>query len=221
MARPGGYEGRKEFEMATMAKKIKSLMQRLLEAGYPCEDMDHHESDLYVYVTPLTTKVIEQWCWENRFDKEWQCPTFCDQITGRLMYDCAFQYIDSMDTAAGHKRLLAMLKNDGYLDALDYINSLESKIRALKQGNENAINREQEFLYLKNYVKESNFGEDICQEQMRCLWTTYCLHNNLTVDTIDYDNDLLSVWETAEGIGNRSTFCTYDDFDDFMCSYLV
>ena len=51
--------------------KIKSLMQMLLDAGYPREEMYHHESDLYVYVTPLTTKVIEDWCegsiWNKRF----------------------------------------------------------------------------------------------------------------------------------------------------------
>ena len=38
----------------------KTLMERLLDAGYPNED--------------------------------WHCPTFKDQITGRTMYDCAFQY---------------------------------------------------------------------------------------------------------------------------------
>lgn len=40
----------------------KTLMEMLIEAGYPKEEMDHHCSDLYVYVTPLTTKVIEEWC---------------------------------------------------------------------------------------------------------------------------------------------------------------
>ena len=54
--------------------------------------MDHHESDLYVFVTPLTTKVIEQWCREHEYNRAWHCPTFYDQISGRLMYDCAFQY---------------------------------------------------------------------------------------------------------------------------------
>lgn len=37
-------------------------MEMLIEAGCPKEEMDHHCSDLYVYVTPLTTKVIEEWC---------------------------------------------------------------------------------------------------------------------------------------------------------------
>ena len=41
---------------------MKTLKEMLIEAGYPKEEMDHHYSDLYVYVTPLTTKVIEEWC---------------------------------------------------------------------------------------------------------------------------------------------------------------
>lgn len=71
----------------------KTLMTLLVEAGYPAEEIDHHGSDLYVYVTPLTTKVIEEWCRAHGYRKEWHCPTFKDQITGRRMYDCAFQYI--------------------------------------------------------------------------------------------------------------------------------
>lgn len=38
----------------------KTLMEMLIEAGYQKEEIDHHDSDLYVYVTPLTTKVIEE-----------------------------------------------------------------------------------------------------------------------------------------------------------------
>ena len=79
----------------------KSLMERLLEAGYPPEDIDHHYSDLYVYVTPLTTKIITEWADENGYDSNLRdgvfVQTFKDQITGRKMYDIAFQYIPSLD----------------------------------------------------------------------------------------------------------------------------
>ena len=47
----------------------KSLLQRLLDAGYPKEDIHHHESDLYIFKTPLTTKVLEEWCEANDWDK--------------------------------------------------------------------------------------------------------------------------------------------------------
>ena len=79
----------------------KSLMERLLEEGYPPEDIDHYYYDLYVYVTPLTTKVIKEWADENGYDSNLRdgvfVQTFKDQITGRKMYDIAFQYIPSLD----------------------------------------------------------------------------------------------------------------------------
>ncbi len=73
-----------------------TLMEKLIEAGYPKEKMDHHYSDLYVEVTPLTTKIINEWCQENRYDKNWHCPIFKDICTGNLMYDCAFQWVGTL-----------------------------------------------------------------------------------------------------------------------------
>lgn len=75
----------------------KTLMQRLLDAGYPREEMFHHHSDLYIFITPLTMRITSEWCKENGFCKDWFCPSFRDQITGRGMYDCAFQYIPELD----------------------------------------------------------------------------------------------------------------------------
>lgn len=84
----------------------KSLMERLLEAGYPPKDIDHHDCDLYVYVTPLTTKVLTEWADENGYDSNLRDGVFVqkfrDQITGRMMYDVAFQYIPSLDKKRGH-----------------------------------------------------------------------------------------------------------------------
>ena len=79
----------------------KSLMERLLEAGYPPEDIDHHYYDLYVQVTPLTIRILTEWANENGYDSNLRdgvfVQTFKDQITGRMMYDIAFQYIPSLD----------------------------------------------------------------------------------------------------------------------------
>ena len=81
----------------------KSLLQRLLDAGYPKEDIYHHESDLYIFKTPLTTKVLEEWCKANGWNvglikqKSFLFDIFKDQVTGRLMYDVAFQYYEIGD----------------------------------------------------------------------------------------------------------------------------
>lgn len=71
----------------------RSLMQQLLDAGYPREDCFHHGSNLYVYITPLTRQIVHQYYREMGGDGGgFLLDTFRDQITGRPMYDCAFAY---------------------------------------------------------------------------------------------------------------------------------
>ena len=60
-----------------------TLMERLLEAGYPRKEMDNHASDLYVYRTPLTDRVIQQWCDENGYTRGLFVKPFRDNVTGR------------------------------------------------------------------------------------------------------------------------------------------
>lgn len=83
----------------------KSLMEVLLEEGYPPEDIDHHDYDLYVYVTPLTTRVLKTWMKNNGYADTLNgllIQTFKDQITGRMMYDIAFQYIPALGEKMGN-----------------------------------------------------------------------------------------------------------------------
>ena len=70
----------------------KTLMEALEEAGYPREQMFNHCSDLYVFVTPLTQRVINEWFKEQGYVRNLFVSTFKDQITGKPMYDVAFQY---------------------------------------------------------------------------------------------------------------------------------
>lgn len=76
----------------------KPLMQMLLDEGYPKEEIFHHASDLYVYKTPLTIKVRDEWMKMNGYHKgilrsSFLYSEFTDQVTGRRMFDFAFQYI--------------------------------------------------------------------------------------------------------------------------------
>lgn len=72
----------------------KTLMQRLLDAGYPREEMFNHESDLYVYVNETSRPVVDAYYREHGWSRTFHAPIFKDQITGKPMYDCAFQYSD-------------------------------------------------------------------------------------------------------------------------------
>lgn len=77
----------------------KTIIETLIESGYPEAEMYHHESDLYIFVTPLTTHILESWCeangWNKKLVKEngFIFIKFKDQVTGRPMYDVAFQYV--------------------------------------------------------------------------------------------------------------------------------
>lgn len=69
-----------------------TLLERLIAAGYPKDQVFHHCSDLYVFVTPLTKTIIDHWCKEKGLSKPLHVSVFNDQVTGKPMYDIAFQW---------------------------------------------------------------------------------------------------------------------------------
>ncbi len=84
------------------------------------------------------------------------------------------------------------------------------------------ISRVAEFDFMLAYVQESCFDEEICRDWLRMLWTAYCLHHGLEVDTSDYDNDLLELWnKLTETSDETSDWSDFSSFDHFMCTYLV
>ena len=71
-----------------------TLMQMLLDAGYPRSQMFNHCSDLYIFRTPLTDVVIDCWCRITGYNRSLFITVFTDNVTGKRMYDCAFQFDD-------------------------------------------------------------------------------------------------------------------------------
>ena len=105
----------------------------------------------------------------------------------------------------------AILQRDGYHAAARMIESIQGK-----------ISREAEMKYLKEFIRQSSFDEETSRDQLRCLWTAYCLHHRLDADTSGYDNDLLELWNTAaEDEPETADWSDFDSFDNFMCKYLV
>lgn len=65
----------------------------------------------------------------------------------------------------------------------------------------------------------------MCRDQLRHLWTAYCLRYDLDVDTSVYDNDLLSLWQKMDDTDNggepeTAGWSDYHSFDIFMGAYL-
>lgn len=104
------------------------------------------------------------------------------------------------------KEQIALLRQDGYLDAVAVIERLSG-----------SVNLSAEFEYLKAFAKQGCFDDEHCCEQLRALWTAYCFHSELLVDTAPYDNDLRTVWSALV----EKDWSDFDSFDNFMCTYLV
>ena len=106
---------------------------------------------------------------------------------------------------------LGILRRDGYHAAARIMESLQG-----------TVSREAEMGYLKEFVRQSCFDEEIGRDQLRCLWTAYCLHHGLDADTSGYDNDLLELWNTtAEEEAGTADWSGHDSFYNFMSRYLV
>ncbi len=115
------------------------------------------------------------------------------------------------------KERLVMLRYDGYADVADLVENLDYKVNY-------CISQEAEMKYLKAFVQQSDFGEEIYKEQFRALWTAYCFHHDLDVDTDGYDEDLVELWRTVEANHNSEeglSWGGFGEFDSYMCAYLV
>lgn len=116
--------------------------------------------------------------------------------------------------------ILEVLWRDGYHAAAKLIEQLQ-----------NSISRKAELAYLKQFAFESSFDAEVCRDQLRSLWTAYCFHHDLDVDTAGYDFDLRVVWDAVASVERRSggfsdfgsadSFDDFDSFDQFMCKELV
>jgi len=86
------------------------------------------------------------------------------------------------------------------------------------------INVEAEFKFLLDFAASADFFFRTQRVQLRSLWTAYCFHTNMDVDTRSYDRDLRLVWDALPADREEDSgedFTTFELFDNFMCAELV
>lgn len=82
--------------------------------------------------------------------------------------------------------------------------------------------KQKELNFILKFAREENFGYEVCTHQFRSLWTAYCLHHGLEVDTSTYDADIKEVWEAvSEENQDTPDWKGFEGFDLFMCDDLV
>ena len=81
---------------------------------------------------------------------------------------------------------------------------------------------EQEFDYIVGFAVESCFDNELACQQFRSLWTAYCFHRGLDVDTEEYDAALAGIWkEVSAGEEDTAYWNDFNSFDQFMSAELV
>ena len=55
------------------------------------------------------------------------------------------------------------------------------------------MDKKEEMAYIVAFAVEAFLDSEIDCNQLRALWTAYCLHHHLDVDTMEYDRDLKGV----------------------------
>lgn len=84
------------------------------------------------------------------------------------------------------------------------------------------MEKRQEFQYIGSFVDEGCFDSELVCNQLRSLWTAYCLHHNLDVDTNGYDHDLTDIWAQVSATEDGTAcWSDFDSFDAFMSADLV
>lgn len=82
--------------------------------------------------------------------------------------------------------------------------------------------REDELAYLLRFANKSFSGTELFRNQLRSLWTAYCFHHELEVDTFEYDKNLALLWDIIpDDKSEIDKWASYEKFGNFMCQYLV
>lgn len=74
--------------------------------------------------------------------------------------------------------------------------------------------------FMKAFIAEAFLDSEVCQEQLRALWTAFCIHHGLDVDTAPYDGCLAVLWGRIFE-SDDSPWDSFDQFDGYMCAHLV
>lgn len=81
-----------------------------------------------------------------------------------------------------------------------------------------------EWQFLVDYVKDdtTDFYNATCCSQLMALWTAYCMHNDLDVDTAMYDAVLKDLFNALSDEQKAELHCArLPEFDSMMAQWLV
>lgn len=87
----------------------------------------------------------------------------------------------------------------------------------------NGINAASELGYIYSFVDEGFFDEELARDQLRILWTSFCLHQDIDVYTHRYDSILTCIYNymDLDEMTDTADWSDYESFNNYMSKYLV
>ena len=86
------------------------------------------------------------------------------------------------------------------------------------------MTEQSEWQFIVDYVKDSttNLRHATCRSPLMDLWTSYCLHNSLDVDTAMYDAVLMDLFNALSDEQKAELHCTgFSELDSMMAQWLI
>lgn len=93
------------------------------------------------------------------------------------------------------------------------------------------MKRDDEFREIVEFVKTMYFYELRDFEILQAMWTTYCIHWKLNIDTADYDGDMRCLFNLVRATAlqakeqkldaKKLKRLYYQNFENFMSKYMA
>ncbi len=88
------------------------------------------------------------------------------------------------------------------------------------------IDKKEEFVAIKEAINDVELKRSgAATQQLRALWTAFAIHQDLEVDTAEYDSFLRELWQyitdADDNLHEAYVGKGFEAFDNFMCEFLV
>lgn len=78
-----------------------------------------------------------------------------------------------------------------------------------------------ELEFVKAYASDWELRIEVCRQQLRALWTAYCIHKNYECDTRPYDEGIAMLWSLMDERDKKNDdWSDFEDFDIYMGAFL-
>ena len=79
-----------------------------------------------------------------------------------------------------------------------------------------------DFEFVRKFARSVDFGVEIWAEQLKAVWTAFCLRWDVIVDTGEYDLMISKIHTALTESQTAGKDCPeFDEFDSYMCGLLV